>query len=156
MFIVSVTAFQSVIRGCGYYIGRYNPWRRQERRQHIENVSSLDFAGNLEESIFEIFIDQASNEVAGFIDREYPAMEDIRRRYPEFSHDELLPLEEEMRKAFACEDPDEIHREITNLFQNLSSQMRRRGNDPPLAQGWVSHQTQLCDSQVFRRISEVR
>ena len=22
--------------------------------------------------------------------------------------------------------------------------------------GWVSHQTQLCDSQVFRRISEVR
>ena len=23
-------------------------------------------------------------------------------------------------------------------------------------QGWVSHQTQLCDSQVYRRISEVR
>ena len=23
-------------------------------------------------------------------------------------------------------------------------------------QGWVSHQTQLCDSQVFRRIPEVR
>ena len=23
-------------------------------------------------------------------------------------------------------------------------------------QGWVSHQTQLCDSQVYRRISEVQ
>ena len=119
--IVSVNAFQRVISGCGYYIGRDNPWRRQERQQrrrHIENVSSLDFAGNLRGSIFEIFIDQASHEVDGFINKEYPAMEDIRRHYSEFGNDELLLLEEEMRKAFACEDPDEIHREITNLFQN--------------------------------------
>ena len=32
--------------------------------------------------------------------------------------------------------------------------------DPPKSthkhQGWVSHQTQLCDSQVYHRISEVR
>ena len=129
--------FERVIRGCGYRIGLYNPWRRQQRRQerlrHIENVSSLDFAGNLEGSIFEMFIDEASNEVAGFIDREYPAMEDIRRHYSELGNDELGLFEEEMRKAFACADPDEIHREISNLFQNLSTQMRRHGNDPPLA-----------------------
>ena len=28
--------------------------------------------------------------------------------------------------------------------------------EPLTHQGWVSHQTQLCDSQVYRRISEVR
>ena len=48
-----------------------------------------------------MFIDQAFNEIDSFIDREYPAMEDIPRRYPELSNDELLLLEEKMRKAFA-------------------------------------------------------
>ena len=28
--------------------------------------------------------------------------------------------------------------------------------EPHITQGWVSHQTQLCDSQVYRRISDVR
>ena len=62
------------------------------------------------------------------MDREYPEIGEIQQRYPEFNHDELIPLQLEMR------DADEIRNEITNLFKNFVAQIRRVQDHAPLAQ----------------------
>ena len=62
------------------------------------------------------------------MDREYPEIGEIQQRYPEFNHDELIPLQLEMR------DADEIRNEITNLFKNFVAQIRRVQDQAPLAQ----------------------
>ena len=62
------------------------------------------------------------------MDREYPEIGEIQQRYPEFNHNELIPLQLEMR------DADEIRNEITNLFKNFVAQIRRVKDQAPLAQ----------------------